>query len=49
MYGILKELLFDLKCNNNGFSLNSIDKKIIALESAIEVLEKLRSETDEEN
>lgn len=47
MLEILKELLFDLKCNNKGFTLNSIDKKIIALESAIEVLEKLRSETNE--
>lgn len=53
MYEILKELLLELKTASTDICpiimpLN-IDKKVIALESAIEVLEKLRSETDEEN
>lgn len=42
----LKRLLFDLKACENGKQLtcSSINQKILALECAIEILEKLRNE-----
>lgn len=50
MYEILKELLEDFKRSQHTYYetyVNINDKRIIALESVIEVLEKLRSETNE--
>ena len=46
MIEYLKNLLFDLKACENGKQLtcSSINQKIIALECAIEILEKLRNE-----
>ena len=42
----LKNLLFDLKCceNSKQLTCSSINQKILALECAIEILEKLRNE-----
>lgn len=50
MYEILKELLEDFKRFENSYYDTYVeinDKRIIALESIIEVLEKMRSETNE--
>lgn len=49
MIKILKNLLEDLKSEkiNNYIIFKDIDKKIFAVESTIEILEKLRSEKNE--
>lgn len=45
MLKYLKELLFDLKCDDaNCSTLTSIKQKTLALETAIEILENLRNE-----